>query len=83
MQRDVDVPLELIVRHCDHIVDLVGDEHVSFGTDFDGTDSPEVVGDATGLPAVLRALQQRGYSDDRLARICHGNFLRVAEEGWR
>jgi len=64
-------------------VDLVGDEHVSFGTDFDGTDIPAVVKDAAGLPVVMRALQARGYSEARLERIANGNFLRVASECWR
>jgi len=83
MARGNDVPVEVIVRHFDHIVNLVGDEHVSFGTDFDGTDVPDVVKDATGLPVVLRALRARGYSEASLERICNGNFLRVAKAVWR
>jgi membrane dipeptidase len=82
MQRGDDTPLDVIVQHFDHIVNLVGDEHVSFGTDFDGTDVPAVVKDATGLPVVLRALKQKGYSDASLERICNGNFLRAAA-AWR
>jgi membrane dipeptidase len=83
MGPEDDTSLDLIVSHFDHIVNLVGDEHVSFGTDFDGTGIPSVVGDAAGLPVVLRALQSRGYSDAALERICNGNFLRVASEVWR
>ena len=83
MQRDTDTPLETLLEHFDHVVNLVGDEHISFGTDFDGTEIPDVVGDAAGLPVALRALQARGYSDDRLERICNGNFLRVASDVWR
>lgn len=82
-EPDADTSLDVIVSHFEHIVNLVGDEHVSFGTDFDGTSIPEVVGDATGLPVVLRALKELGYSDDRMERICHGNFMRVAAEVWR
>ncbi len=83
MRPDPDVDLDLIVRHFEHIVDLVGDEHVSFGTDFDGTAVPEVVKDATGLPVVLREMKSRGWSDDRIERICNGNFVRVMEAVWR
>ena len=83
MQREAtDTGLEVIVAHFDYVVNLAGDEHVSFGTDFDGTSIPAVVKDATGLPLVLRALKARGYSDGRLERICNGNFLRVAREVW-
>jgi membrane dipeptidase len=83
MEHGGDAPLDLILQHFDYIVKLVGDAHVSFGTDFDGTDIPAVIKDATGLPLVLRGLKQRGYSDDGLERICNGNFLRVAEAVWR
>ena len=83
MQANPDTALDLIVSHFEHIVNLAGDEHVAFGTDFDGTDIPAVIGDATGLPHVLRALQSRGYSDGAIERICHGNFLRVAAGVWK
>ena len=78
-----DTPLELIVQHFRHIIDLVGDEHVSFGTDFDGTDVPAVITDTTGLPLVVRALQASGVGEAGLERICNGNFLRVAEACWK
>ena len=83
MEHGDDAPIDLILQHFDYIVNLAGDAHVSFGTDFDGTDIPAAVKDATGLPLVLRGLKQRGYSDDALERICNGNFLRVAEAVWR
>ena len=77
------VPLETVVSHFEHIINLVGDEHVSFGTDFDGADMPDCVKDAAGLPVVLREFKRRGWSDDRLERVCNGNVLRVAEAVWR
>lgn len=80
--QDGDVPIDAITAHFEHIVNLVGDEHVSFGTDFDGARIPEIVKDASGLPVVLRALKGLGYSDGRLERICNGNFLRVACQVW-
>ena len=82
MQRDTDVPLETVVSHFEHIINLVGDEHVSFGTDFDGADMPYCVKDSAGLPVVLREFKRRGWSDARLERVCNGNFLRVAEAVW-
>lgn len=82
MQRDTDVPLETVVSHFEHVINLVGDEHVSFGTDFDGADMPDCIKDAAGLPVVLREFKRRGWSDARLERVCNGNFLRVAEAVW-
>jgi membrane dipeptidase len=79
MAFDSDPPLETLVSHFCHIVDLVGDEHVSFGTDFDGATIPSAVKDATGLPVVCRALKAKGLGEAALERICNGNFLRVMD----
>ena len=83
MRPDTDVDVDLILRHFEHVVDLVGDAHVSFGTDFDGAEIPEIVKDSTGLPVVLREMKSRGWTDARVERICNGNFLRVMEAVWR
>ena len=83
MQANRDTPLDVVLSHFEYIVNLVGDEHVSFGSDFDGTDIPDVIRDAEGLPLILRELQRRGYGEARLERICNGNFLRVAEAAWK
>lgn len=81
--RDASTSLDMIMAHIDHIAGLVGDRHVALGTDFDGADMPEVLSDATHLPSLLQALRRRGYSDDALERITHGNFVRVLDACWR
>ena len=79
MGFESDPPLEVLLSHFTHVLDLVGDEHLSFGTDFDGTDVPSIVRDAAGLPVVARALKEHGLGDAALERVCNGNFLRVLE----
>jgi membrane dipeptidase len=83
MQPNSDTSLETVMSHFEHIVELAGDEHVSFGSDFDGTDIPAFIKDAEGLPLILREMKRRGWSDARLERVCNGNFLRVAEQVWK
>jgi membrane dipeptidase len=83
MQPNNDTSLETVMSHFEHIVELAGDEHVSFGSDFDGTDIPAFIKDAEGLPLILREMKRRGWSDARLERVCNGNFLRVAEQVWK
>jgi membrane dipeptidase len=83
MGRDDDTPLDLVVSHFEHIIDLVGDRHVSIGSDYDGTSVPRDLKDAAHLPVILRAFKQRGWSDDRIERICNGNFRRVLGAVWR
>lgn len=70
-----------VADHIDHVVRLVGADHVGFGSDFDGVGETLPVGleDASKYPNLLRELLARGYSEDDLAKICSGNLLRV----WR
>ena len=37
----------------------------------------------TGLPRLVEALRARGYDDEALAKITHGNWLRVLGQTWR
>ena len=83
MQPNNDTPLDVVVSHFEHIINLVGEDHVSFGSDFDGTDIPEFIKDAEGLHHILRELQRRGLSEAAMEKVCNGNFLRVAEAVWK
>lgn len=78
-----DLPLDLMVDHIDHVVDLVGVDHVALGTDYDGTMVPDAVGDAGKAQALIGRLRARGYDDEQIAAICHGNWLRVLRAVWR
>lgn len=66
-----------LVDHIDYIVKRIGIDHVGIGTDFNhgsGIDGFDAAGDA---PNVTRELLRRGYTEDQIARIWGGNFLRV------
>ena len=82
MQPNRDTPLDVVVSHFDYIKNFVGEDHISFGSDFDGTDVPDVIKDAEGLALILRELKQRGWSDTAIEKACNGNFLRVAQTVW-
>lgn len=71
--------VEDVANHIDRVVELVGVDHVGFGSDFDGVgDSlPTGLKDAAAYPALLRVLIERGYTDDDIAKICSGNLMRV------
>ena len=53
----------------------VGEDHVSLGSDFDG--SVETAFDTSELPALTTALLNRGLDDDTIAKVMGGNMLRV------
>ena len=72
------VPLERLLEHIDYLVDLAGEQAAAFGSDFDGIpDTPEGVADCRGFKNIIQGLRDRGYSQDRLEKICLTNFLRV------
>jgi membrane dipeptidase len=69
-----------VVDHLAHIVDTVGEQHASIGTDYDGAITPPK--DLPGLWALPRLVQEmldRGWSDTRIRLILGGNALRVIE----
>ena len=69
-----------LVDHIDHIVDLVGIDHVGIGTDFDGGAQLEDCYDVSQLGNITAELVRRGYSEPDIQKIWSGNFLRVMEE---
>jgi membrane dipeptidase len=76
--RGVPCPLDRIVDHVVHVVDLVGADHVGFGSDFDGVPSlPVGVTGSDVYPEILHRLRDRGIPSADLAKIAHGNFRRV------
>jgi membrane dipeptidase len=77
-----EVPLSVLVDHIDHIVNLVGIEHVALGSDYDGAGVPDALKDAAHDWAIVEELARRGYDDDAIAKICRDNWLRVLKEVW-
>lgn len=71
-----------VAEHIEHIVRLVGVDHVGFGSDFEGLDGdlPEGLENVARYPALLAELQRRGFDRQALAKIAGGNLLRVWRE---
>ncbi|MBX0333269.1 dipeptidase [Pontibacter sp. HSC-14F20] len=71
-------PLSLLMDHLDHIVKLVGVDHVGLGSDFDGiTSTPQQLDSVADMPVITRELIARGYSEAAIKKILGENFLRV------
>jgi membrane dipeptidase len=68
------------VDHVDHIVRLIGIDHVGFGSDFDGGAGIEGCYDVTELPNITAEMLRRGYSRSDLRKFWGGNLLRVMRE---
>ncbi|KXI27150.1 dipeptidase [Paraglaciecola hydrolytica] len=73
--------VDTVLDHIDHVVKLIGIDHVGIGSDYDGVgDSlPEGLKDVSTYPNLVQGLLDRGYSDKDITKILSGNLLRV----WR
>lgn len=69
-----------IVDHIDHIVKLVGVDHVGIGSDFDGVQiTTSDLATIAELPNLTKELLKRGYSENDVNKILGGNMLRVMD----
>lgn len=81
LKRLPPVSVSRIVDHIDHIVKLVGIDHVGIGSDFDGVQVvPADLKSVADLPNLTKELLKRGYSESDVDKILGGNMLRVMEE---
>jgi membrane dipeptidase len=81
-RESADMGWEPVLAHLDHLLAHLGEDGVAFGSDFDGATVPQGIGDVTGLPALQAAMQAHGYDDALMAKITHGNWLRVLSRTW-
>lgn len=71
--------VERVADHIDHVVQLVGIEHVGIGSDYDGVGDSLPVGlkDVSQYPNLIFVLLKRGYTAEQIEKICSGNVFRV------
>lgn len=71
-------PLSLLMKHIDHIVKLIGADHVGIGSDFDGSESfPLGLDSVSDYPKIAVELRKMGYKEADISKIMGDNFLRV------
>jgi len=68
------------VDHIDHVVELIGIDHVGISSDFDGGGGIDGWNDASETFNVTLELVRRGYSEEQIEKLWSGNLLRVWRE---
>lgn len=66
-----------VVSHILHIREIAGVDHVGIGSDFDGGGGIDQCNASNELINLTKALLAAGLTEDELAKIWSGNFLRV------
>jgi len=75
------LPLEVVVEHIEHVVEVAGVEHVGLGSDFDGIlRTPQGLEDASCYGNLVEKLFEHGFNEDDVQKICGGNMERVFAE---
>ncbi|NDW11280.1 membrane dipeptidase [Bacteroides sp. 214] len=69
-----------VLDHIDYAVRVAGIDHVGIGTDFDGGSGVIGCKHAGQLLNLTAGLIERGYTEEEIAKIWGGNFLRVMKE---
>lgn len=69
--------LEDFMNHLCHMIDVAGIDHVGIGSDFDGGAGVKGCNGDNDLIQITMRLIERGFSDEDIAKIWGGNFLRV------
>jgi membrane dipeptidase len=82
------VTMSTVVDHIDRVCQLAGDSrHAAFGTDLDGgfgkEQSPLDLDTIADLQAIPDLLRKRGYKEDDVRAILHGNWVRFFREAWK
>jgi membrane dipeptidase len=85
---------EYLANHIDHVVELIGIDHIAFGFDFfeyledDTTDSFVEGGyrgtigleDISKTDNLIKVLRKRGYKEEDIEKISYRNFLNVMDK---
>ena len=82
------VMLTHVADHIDHICQLAGNsQHAAIGSDLDGgfgrEQSPSDLDSIADLQHLTEVLSKRGYSDEDVTAIMHGNWLRLLRSAWK
>jgi len=85
--HEAGLKLERVVDHIDYICQMAGSaRHCGIGSDLDGgygiEQTPADVNSIADLARLAELLHQRGYSDDDVSGIMHGNWIRLLEGAW-
>jgi membrane dipeptidase len=88
LEPSLHVSIAHVVDHIDHICQLAGNaDHAAIGSDLDGgfgrEQSPRDLDSIVDLQMIPDLLQGRGYTGMDIAKIMHGNWLRLLREAWK
>lgn len=80
LRKEGEATIKDAIEHLNHMVNVMGIDHVGIGTDFDGDGGITGCASASELINFTKHLLLERYSEESIRLIWGGNFLRVMEE---
>ncbi|MEN2281810.1 membrane dipeptidase [Algoriphagus sp. SE2] len=85
--KERNVTLNTVLDHMDHICQVAGNaNHIGIGSDLDGAfgkeQAPYDLESIDNLNKVPDLLRERGYSEQDVEKVMHGNWLNFLKKTW-
>ena len=74
--------IDQVLCHMEYLIDILGEDRVGLGSDFEGAVIPQSIGSVSGLPALALEMQNRGYTPELMNKLCHQNWLNALRRVW-
>lgn len=81
-RREAFLGFDIMLRHMDHLLAILGEDGVALGSDFDGAVMPADLADASALPRLTDAMLAHGYGRALVEKIACRNWVSVLERTW-
>lgn len=70
--------ISTIFSHIEHFLELGGENHIGFGSDFDGIDdSPQGIEDFSSFSKIVAEMKRRNYCQTLIDKLCYQNMMRI------
>ena len=74
-KMEKDTPLEIIIKHFDHLINILGEDRVAIGSDFDGATIPMKIKNLSGMINLQEFLLYSGYDKNIIEKLFYKNWL--------
>jgi len=72
--------LDSIIDHLDHLLNILGENNVAIGSDYDGAVAPYDISDISKISNLNLHLQKKGYAKDLIEKIFYKNWIFFLEK---
>lgn len=74
--------LDVMIHHLDYLLDILGEDGVALGSDFDGALMPTDLADCAAVPNLIEMIKKSGYSTELVEKIAYKNWISILEKTW-